>query len=276
MRPLLGTLVLAFLPGCTTDLELSPRAQVGCSDASPCPPGFVCNQAGRCERTDALDRTPPALLTGPDLTPPRGRTGTTFSLSFEVSEPLSIAPEVTIDLGARQAPWEAAGQEGDGYTFTYEATGGEPEGERDVSIRLLDLAGNELVDASASLSFDFTPPRLLAEPAPSPTQLRDGAPARLELLVTEGCAYADAAERVTRDVAAQRAKGVEAVDRDSVDTVVTLCAEEVCPVLPGLVRRLHWGLPDPAATDGDEPARLRAFAFARDQLHRRISCVFGR
>jgi len=77
------------------------------------------------------------------------------------------------------------------------------------------------------------------------------------------------------DISAQRAKGVEAIDRTSVDTVVTLCAEEVCPVFPGPVRRLHWGLPDPASTGGDESARLREFGRVRDELHRRISCVFG-
>ena len=33
----------------------------------------------------------------------------------------------------------------------------------------------------------------------------------------------------------------------SLDFVITLCAEEVCPVLITQAQRLHWPLPDPAA-----------------------------
>ena len=34
------------------------------------------------------------------------------------------------------------------------------------------------------------------------------------------------------------------VDPATVDTVITLCAEEVCPVFLGQATRLHWPLPD--------------------------------
>ncbi len=72
------------------------------------------------------------------------------------------------------------------------------------------------------------------------------------------------------DASGQRAKGLGAIPTDQVDTVVTLCAEEVCPVFPGNVRRLHWALPDPAAVEGDESTRLDAFRTVRDDLERRI------
>jgi len=52
--------------------------------------------------------------------------------------------------------------------------------------------------------------------------------------------------------------------------VVTLCAEEVRPILPGKVTRHHWPLADPAAATGDEQARLAAFRSVRDELRRRI------
>lgn len=42
------------------------------------------------------------------------------------------------------------------------------------------------------------------------------------------------------DITGQRSKSVDEVDPSSVDLVVTLCAEEVCPILPGRVRRLRW------------------------------------
>ena len=72
------------------------------------------------------------------------------------------------------------------------------------------------------------------------------------------------------DAAAQRSKGLDAIPVAEIDTVVTLCAEEVCPVFPGRVTRHHWPLPDPAAATGDEQARLAAFRSVREELRRRI------
>jgi thioredoxin type arsenate reductase len=69
------------------------------------------------------------------------------------------------------------------------------------------------------------------------------------------------------DISHQRAKGLPAISLDQVDTIVTLCAEEVCPVVPGRVARVHWPLPDPARVEGSEAERLAAFRAARDQLH---------
>ncbi len=68
------------------------------------------------------------------------------------------------------------------------------------------------------------------------------------------------------DISHQRAKGLPAIPLDQVDTIVTLCAEEVCPVVPGTVARVHWPLPDPACVDGPEADRLVAFRAARDRL----------
>ncbi len=68
------------------------------------------------------------------------------------------------------------------------------------------------------------------------------------------------------DISHHRAKGLTGIPLDQVDTIVTLCAEEVCPVVPGRVRRLHWPLPDPARAEGSEEARLAAFRAARDRL----------
>src|SRR5689334_9660350 len=50
------------------------------------------------------------------------------------------------------------------------------------------------------------------------------------------------------DITGQHSKSVDAIDPASVDAVITLCAEEVCPVWPGAFARLHWPLPDPAST----------------------------
>ena len=71
------------------------------------------------------------------------------------------------------------------------------------------------------------------------------------------------------DITAQRSKGIEAVPLETVDTVVTLCAEESCPLPPSLTRRLHWPLPDPTA--GADP--LEGFRRVRDDLRGRIAAL---
>ncbi len=62
------------------------------------------------------------------------------------------------------------------------------------------------------------------------------------------------------DIAHHRSKGLDDVPLDRVDVIVTLCAEEVCPFVPGPVQRLHWPLPD--------PADLETFRVVRDELRR--------
>ena len=52
---------------------------------------------------------------------------------------------------------------------------------------------------------------------------------------------------------------------------MTLCAEEVCPVFPKRVRKLHWPLPDPAAEPTAFAHPLDAFRDVRDELARRIA-----
>jgi arsenate reductase len=68
---------------------------------------------------------------------------------------------------------------------------------------------------------------------------------------------------------------VETIPPDGVEAVITLCAEEVCPVFLGKARRIHWGLPDPAGNGATEAEQLQAFRDVRDELRRRLSVVFG-
>ena len=60
----------------------------------------------------------------------------------------------------------------------------------------------------------------------------------------------------------------------TVDAVITLCAEEVCPAWLEPAWRLHWGLPDPAHS-GDIPDQgVTAFRAVRDELIRRLTVLF--
>ena len=72
------------------------------------------------------------------------------------------------------------------------------------------------------------------------------------------------------DISGQRSKRADSIDPSTVDTVVTLCAGEVCPVFPSRVRRLHWPLPDPAGAPGSEEERLARFRTVRDAIAARL------
>ena len=74
------------------------------------------------------------------------------------------------------------------------------------------------------------------------------------------------------DIGGHHSKSVDTLDAGSFDLVITLCADEVCPLLPGTVQRLHWPIPDPAAVDAtaDRDAALQAFRNARDEIQRRL------
>ena len=65
-------------------------------------------------------------------------------------------------------------------------------------------------------------------------------------------------------------KAVQDIDLSQVDLIITLCAEEVCPVVPGKTRRLHWPLPDPAAPGANEAEQLANFRQVRDELATRL------
>ena len=63
---------------------------------------------------------------------------------------------------------------------------------------------------------------------------------------------------------------MDTIDTAAIDMLVTLCAEEVCPVLPGKAKRLHWPIADPAAHNIDLSREevLTHFRTARDMLEK--------
>ena len=74
------------------------------------------------------------------------------------------------------------------------------------------------------------------------------------------------------DLGTHTSKSVQTIDPESVDLVITLCAEEVCPVFLSSAPRMHWPLQDPdrkheALTDEE---RLQHFRVARDHLRVRL------
>jgi arsenate reductase (thioredoxin) len=84
-------------------------------------------------------------------------------------------------------------------------------------------------------------------------------PGRLHLRAIEAMAEAGI------DISAHRSKPLADVAPETADVIVTLCAEDICPYIPGPVQRLHWPIPDPVV-EGD----LAAFRSARDRIKTRV------
>ncbi len=77
------------------------------------------------------------------------------------------------------------------------------------------------------------------------------------------------------DLSTHHSKSVQTIDPATVGTVITLCAEEVCPIFLGSVRRLHWPIQDPATKDASlsREEMLSRFRIARDQIQGRLEVL---
>ncbi|ODS62025.1 MAG: ArsC family transcriptional regulator [Arenimonas sp. SCN 70-307] len=67
-------------------------------------------------------------------------------------------------------------------------------------------------------------------------------------------------------------------DAPPIDLVVTVCdsaAAETCPIVFGDFLRTHWGLPDPAAVEGDDEDRREAFRQAHRIVKARLQALLS-
>ena len=67
-------------------------------------------------------------------------------------------------------------------------------------------------------------------------------------------------------------------DAPHMDVVVTVCdsaAAESCPYWPGQPMTVHWGVPDPAAVQGTDEDKRRAFLSAYSTLSNRINLLLN-
>jgi protein-tyrosine-phosphatase len=79
------------------------------------------------------------------------------------------------------------------------------------------------------------------------------------------------------DTSSARPKTIDDVASDRWDLVITVCdsAREECPILPGRPSTAHWGVPDPAAMEGDDDSKRRAFVKTARVLGRRIDLMLS-
>ena len=76
------------------------------------------------------------------------------------------------------------------------------------------------------------------------------------------------------DITKQYSKGMDEVPLETADLIVTLCAEEVCPIVPGAVKKLHWPLGDPNGAPRTDEQQLAAFRKTRDEIARRLPSLW--
>ena len=74
------------------------------------------------------------------------------------------------------------------------------------------------------------------------------------------------------DASGARSKSWEEFKDEEFDFVVTVCdnARESCPVWPGQPVVAHWSSPDPAAVEGTDTEKYRAFKDVAFQINRRL------
>ena len=79
------------------------------------------------------------------------------------------------------------------------------------------------------------------------------------------------------DWAGHQPRGLDGLDAERWDFVITVCdrAKESCPIFPGQPVLAHWGMPDPAEVEGDEPRKLQAFRDTVATLGRRIDLLLA-
>jgi len=74
------------------------------------------------------------------------------------------------------------------------------------------------------------------------------------------------------DASEARSKSWEEFKDVEFDVVVTVCdnARETCPIWPGQPIVAHWSSPDPAAVEGTDAEKYRAFKEVAFQINRRL------
>jgi protein-tyrosine-phosphatase len=79
-------------------------------------------------------------------------------------------------------------------------------------------------------------------------------------------------QEVGIDWRGRQPRSIDDLESPSWDIVITVCdhAREACPIFPGQPALAHWGMEDPAAVEGDEETKRRAFREALQLIYRRI------
>ena len=79
------------------------------------------------------------------------------------------------------------------------------------------------------------------------------------------------------DISSNKPKSINSIDKDfmdKLDYVITLCAEEVCPVVPESTNVLHWANVDPDNNNYSKVQSITAFTKTRDDIFNLLKKFF--
>lgn len=67
-------------------------------------------------------------------------------------------------------------------------------------------------------------------------------------------------------------KSIDNINVAAMDIIITLCSDEICPIVSTTAIYLHWPLTDPASDDSDltDADLLTRFRKARDDIRQRL------
>ena len=75
------------------------------------------------------------------------------------------------------------------------------------------------------------------------------------------------------DISGHTSKVYDGLMSERWDYLITVCddANERCPIVPGVAKRLHWSFADPSRASGPEAERLVVFRRVRDEIEARLA-----
>ena len=80
-------------------------------------------------------------------------------------------------------------------------------------------------------------------------------------------------QEVGIDLTGHRPKRISDVPIGDVDTIITLCAEEICVPTSETMHCEIWAMPDPAAVATGEEDMLQAFRNVRDRIGSKVKAL---
>jgi len=86
-----------------------------------------------------------------------------------------------------------------------------------------------------------------------------------------------AMDEIGVDIRDQHSKSTQELDKEflsNLDYAITLCAEEVCPVIPHSAKSLHWMNEDPANETYTKQQLESSFGNTRENLYKLIKKFF--
>ena len=79
-------------------------------------------------------------------------------------------------------------------------------------------------------------------------------------------------EEIGIDISYHRSNFVDDYLSNGINIVITVCdnVNEICPVFPGKVEKIHWGINDPFRGSSFDTSQIQSFRDTRDEIKERI------